>query len=134
LDRQAGVLFALAATTLIIGGIGVLNMMLDSVRERRREIGLRLAVGARRRDIVLQFFLETFTVVSLGGALGVALGIAGCLGLEALHVPDVVPVPVLSAGVVWLAVGVMGGVGLVAGVIPAWRASKVDPALTLRVE
>ena len=133
-DQQNGVMFVLAATTLIIGGIGVLNMMLDAVRERRREIGLRLAVGARRRDIVLQFFAETFTIVAFGGLLGVALGVGGCLALAALHVPDLVPVPVLTPGVVALALGVMGGVGLTAGVIPAWRASQIDPALTLRVD
>jgi putative ABC transport system permease protein len=134
LDEQRGLMFVLAATTLIVGGIGILNMMLDSVRERRREIGLRLAVGARRRDIVVQFFAETFTVVVLGGALGVGLGVGGCLLLGALDFPDIVPVPVLSARVVGLAVGTMGGVGLVAGVVPAWRAAQTDPALTLRAE
>mgnify|MGYP001822256412 CR=1 FL=1 len=63
IDQQAGMMFALSATTLIIGGIGILNMMLDSVSELRLEIGVRLAVGARRRDIVFQFFIETFTIV-----------------------------------------------------------------------
>lgn len=134
LDRQAGMMFALSAATLIIGGVGVLNMMLDSVRERRREIGLRLAVGARRRDIVAQFFIETFTIVAFGGVLGVAIGIGGCMVLASLDLPDIVPVPILTGGILALAVGVMGGVGLVAGVIPAWRASQIDPALTLRVE
>ena len=134
LDQQRGMMFVLAATTLIIGGIGVLNMMLDSVRERRREIGLRLAVGARKRDIVIQFFFETFTIVALGGGLGLALGVGGCVLLGSLDFPDVVPVPILSGSVVGLAVGVMGGVGLVAGVVPAWRAAQTDPALTLRIE
>jgi putative ABC transport system permease protein len=132
LSQQAGVMFALAATTLIIGGIGVLNMMLDSVRQRRREIGIRLAVGGRRRDILLQFFLETLTIVVFGGGLGVLLGVGGCLALAALDLPDIVPIPELSGGVVALALGVMGGVGLVAGVVPAWLASRIDPALTLR--
>lgn len=134
ITQQNGVLFALAATTLVIGGIGVLNMMLDSVRSRRREIGIRLAVGGRPRDVLLQFFLETLTIVAVGGALGVLLGIGCCLVLGALRMPDVVPVPELSFRVVALAVGVIGGVGLVAGSVPAWLASRVDPALTLRIE
>ena len=132
LSQQAGVMFALAATTLIIGGIGVLNMMLDSVRQRRREIGIRLAVGGRRRDILIQFFIETLTIVVFGGGLGVLLGVGGGLALAALDLPDIVPIPELSGGVVALALGVMGGVGLVAGVVPAWLASRIDPALTLR--
>ena len=134
LDQQDGVMFALSAATLIIGGIGVLNMMLDSVRQRRREIGIRLAVGARRRDVLLQFFLETLTIVAFGGGLGVALGVGGCLALEALALPDLIPVPELSLGVLGMALGTMGGVGLVAGLVPAWMASRIDPALTLRVE
>ena len=133
-DQIRGLLFILAAATLAIGGIGTLNMMLDAVYERRQEIGLRLAVGARRRDIVVQFFLETFAIVGLGGALGVALGVGGCLLLGSLEVPDLVPVPVLSARIVALAVAVMGSVGIVAGVVPAWRAARVDPAATLRAE
>lgn len=134
IDQQDGLMFALSATTLVIGGIGVLNMMLDSVRQRRREIGIRLAVGAKRRDILLQFFLETLTIVVFGGGLGVLLGVGGCLMLGSLDLPDIIPVPELSAGVVALAVGVMGGVGVVAGVVPAWMASRIDPALTLRAE
>jgi putative ABC transport system permease protein len=134
MDQQAGVLFALSATTLIIGGIGVLNMMLDSVRQRRREIGIRLAVGGRPRDILMQFFLETLTIVCFGGGLGVLLGVGGCMALASLDLPDLIPVPELSIGVVAMALGVMGGVGLVAGVVPAWLASKIDPALTLRTD
>ena len=134
LDQMRGVLFALAAATLVIGGIGTLNLMLDSVHERRQEIGVRLAVGARRRDVTLHFFLETLCVVALGGMLGVALGLAGCALLASLDFPDLVPVPVLSWRVVWLALGVMSLVGFGAGVVPAWRAAQVDPAVTLRME
>lgn len=129
-----GLMFILAVTTMLIGGIGILNMMLDSVYERRREIGLRLAVGARRRDIVAQFFLETFTVTALGGLAGVGLGVAGCVALAGLDVPELVPLPVLSGRIVALALAVMSGVGVAAGVIPAWRAARTDPALTLRLE
>ncbi len=134
LDQQDGMMYALSAATLVIGGIGVLNMMLDSVRTRRREIGIRLAVGARRRDVLLQFFLETLTIVAFGGGLGGAIGVGGCLALEALALPDLIPVPELTAGVLAMALGTMGGVGLIAGIVPAWMASRIDPALTLRVE
>jgi putative ABC transport system permease protein len=132
----------IAIATLVIGGIGVLSMMLDTVRERRPEIGIRLAVGATRRDILVQFFLESFAIVLFGGLLGVALGIGGCLllGSDALrgNLPadarDLIPAPVLSLDVVVLALTVMATVGVVAGVVPAWRASQVDPAETLRAE
>ena len=134
LEQTTGLLFVLAATTLLIGGIGVLNMMIDSVHERRSEIGVRLAVGARRRDVVLQFFVETLTICLLGGGLGAALGTGACLALGGLQVPDLIPVPVLDARVVGLALAVLLFVGVSAGVIPAWRASRVDPALTLRMD
>ena len=67
LDQMAGLLFILGGATLLIGGVGILTMMLDSVQERRQEIGVRLAVGARRRDILGQFLLETFVITGLGG-------------------------------------------------------------------
>ena len=134
IDQMQGVMFILAATTLMIGAIGVLSMMLDSVYERRHEIGLRLAIGARRRDIVAQFFLETLTITSLGGLAGVALGVGANLLLGSLDAPDLVPIPVLDPNIVILAIGVMGFVGLAAGVIPAWQAARVDPAHTLRME
>lgn len=127
-------LFILAATTLMIGGIGVLNMMLDSVHERRNEIGVRLAVGARRRDIVLQFFIETFTICLSGGLLGAALGIGACLALGQLQAPDLIPLPVLRPGTVALSLASLVLVGVAAGVVPAWRAARVDPAETLRMD
>jgi putative ABC transport system permease protein len=108
--------------------------MLDSVHERRSEIGVRLALGGRRRDILWQFFLETFVITSLGGVSGVLIGVLGCLGLAALDVPELVPVPVLEPGIVVVAVLVMIFAGLSAGLIPAWRAARVDPALSLRME
>jgi putative ABC transport system permease protein len=134
LDQTQGLLFILAATTLLIGGIGVLNMMLDSVHERRSEIGVRLAIGATRRDIIAQFFVETFAITSVGGLTGTALGIGGCLLMGSLDVPDLIPVPVLSWEIVLLALGILTAVGISAGVIPAWRAARVDPASTLRME
>lgn len=140
--QQNAVNVLIAITTLVIGGIGILSMMLDAVRERRPEIGIRLAVGARRRDILAQFFLETLAIVLLGGALGVALGVGGCLllGSDAFRagiapdLRDLVPAPELSAAVIVVAVSVMSAVGVTAGLVPAWRAAQVDPAETLREE
>jgi len=134
LDETRGMMFVLASAVLAIGGIGVLNMMLDSVHERRQEIGVRLAVGARRRDIVVQFFLETFTITLVGGLVGAGLGMAGTLALASLEVPDLVPVPIFSLRIVFVAIGVMLVVGLLSGVIPAWRAARIEPAETLRME
>jgi len=142
LDQQ-GVLYVLiGGTTLAIGGIGILALMLDAVRERRREIGVRLAVGGRPRDVLVQFFLESTLLFALGGALGVSLGAGGALvlGSAALRnnlapeLRDLVPIPELSLGVIALALGVMAFVAVVAGVVPAWRAMKIDPALTLRAD
>jgi putative ABC transport system permease protein len=133
-DQTTGLLLILGGATLVIGGIGILTMMLDAVQERRQEIGVRLAVGARRRDVVGQFFLETFLITGIGGALGLAIGVGGALALASLDVPDLIPVPVLRGWIVALAIGVMTGVGLAAGLVPAWRAARVDPSVTLRAE
>jgi putative ABC transport system permease protein len=126
-------LLVIASTTLLIGGIGVTNMMLVSVNERRREIGLRLAIGARRADVVVQFLVETMVVTLVGGISGVALGLLGCAGLDALP-HEMIPVPVVLPSVSLLALGVTVVVGVLAGVAPAWRAAGVDPAEALRVE
>jgi putative ABC transport system permease protein len=134
LEQQKGLLFVLAAATLVIGGIGVLNMMLDAVHERRQEIGVRLAVGARRRDVVGQFFAETLTICLLGGVTGALLGIGACALLGSLTLPELVPAPELRPGIVAVALCVLVGVGVAAGVVPAWRAARVDPAVTLRME
>jgi ABC-type antimicrobial peptide transport system permease subunit len=142
IDQQNAVNFLIAATTILIGGIGVLSMMLDSVRERRTEIGVRLAVGARRSDVLLQFFLETACLVGLGGALGVALGVA-CSWLLASPVlragippalNDLLPVPELRAATLVVAVSILTATGLLSALVPAWRAARVDPAVTLRAE
>jgi putative ABC transport system permease protein len=134
LDQTRGFLFVLAVATLGVGGIGVLSMMLDAVHERRQEIGVRLAVGARRRDVLAQFFLETLVVTGLGGLAGAALGVAGCWALGRLEVPEFVPVPILRPLMIAVALGVMSAVGILAGVLPAWRAARIDPAVTLRSE
>lgn len=134
LDQMRDLMFVIAITMLVIGGVGILNMMLDSVHERRQEIGIRLAIGARRRDVLLQFFLETFVVSFLGGGLGVVIGVGATLGLGSLEVPDLVPTPELSGTMIVVAVVVMTVIGFASGLLPAWRATRVDPALTLRME
>jgi putative ABC transport system permease protein len=142
LDQQNGLYLLIALTTLGVGGIGILALMLDSVQERRAEIGVRLALGARRRDVVLQFLWEGVAIGALGGGLGVAFGTGGALFLasDAFRggispaLRDLVPAPELSLAVVLLAVLAMGGVAVVAGLVPAWRAARVEPAETLRVE
>ena len=126
-------LVVLAITTLFIGGIGVMNMMLVSVNERQREIGLRLAVGARRRDVVGQFLAETLVITVAGGVTGITFGVLGCSVLGLLQ-GDLVPVQVIMPQVIVLALAVTVLVGITSGIGPAWRAARVDPAETLRVE
>jgi putative ABC transport system permease protein len=134
LGQTRGFLVLLAMTTLAIGGIGVLSMMLDSVHERRQEIGVRLALGARPRDVVAQIFVETLAITATGGLLGAAFGVAGCALLGRIDAPDLVPIPILSGRLVVLSLAVMAAVGVAAGIVPAWRATRIDPAVTLRME
>lgn len=134
LDQLGGLLFSLGATTLVIGGVGILTMMLDSVQQRRQEIGVRLAVGARRRDILTQFFLETFVITALGGLLGVALGLAGCAVLGSVASADLIPQPIVRWQTIAIALCVMSLVGLASGLVPARRAARIDPSVTLRAE
>jgi putative ABC transport system permease protein len=124
------VLAAIAAISLLVGGVGVSNIMLVSVRERTREIGLRKALGARQRDILSQFLTEAVLLTTLGGLIGIALGVAGAAALEAYS-----PVP---AVVTWwspvLAAGVSAAVGVFFGVVPARRAGRMDPVVALHSE
>ena len=78
--------------------------------------------------------METLTICMVGGLVGAILGVAACLALGQLQVPDLIPIPVLEARIVVVALAVLVGVGVTAGVVPAWRASRVDPALTLRMD
>ncbi len=123
-------LAAVAGISLLIGGIGIMNIMLVSVTERTREIGLRMAVGARGRDILAQFLIEAVTLSLIGGAIGVALGAAATWGVGAFAGWQVS----MSPGSVLLAVGFSGFVGVFFGFYPARRASKLLPIQALRYE
>ena len=123
-------LATVAGISLVIGGIGIMNIMLVSVTERTREIGLRMAVGARGRDILAQFLIEAITLSLAGGALGVVLGAAATWVIGSLADWQVS----LSAGAVLLAVGFSGLVGIFFGYYPARRASQMLPIAALRHE
>jgi putative ABC transport system permease protein len=123
---------ALGAISLIVGGIGIMNIMLVSVTERTREIGLRKAVGARQRDILLQFLTEAILITMLGGVLGTGAGIALASTINVLSGGAVRAAVGLDT--VLLAVGVSAAVGLFFGLYPAWRAARLDPIVALRAE
>jgi putative ABC transport system permease protein len=123
-------LAAVAGVSLLVGGIGIMNIMLVSVTERTREIGLRLAVGARQRDILAQFLIEATTLATIGGAVGIALGIGSALTIARIAGwPSVV-----SIETILIAVGVSGMIGIFFGFYPARQAARLDPIEALRRE
>jgi putative ABC transport system permease protein len=132
-DSLFGVIYIIAVVvpgiSLVVGGIVVMNIMLVSVTERTKEIGIRKALGARRNDILKQFLVEAVVLAAIGGATGV--GIAWLLGriVTAMLIPTY-----LSVGAVIIAVSVSGGIGILAGLFPAWKASKLDPIEALRAD
>jgi putative ABC transport system permease protein len=123
-------LTVIASISLMVGGIGIMNIMLVAVSERTREIGLRLAVGARRRDILMQFLVEAVVLSGTGGLIGIAVGVSAANILAKInHWPVMI-----SPGAVLLALGFSAGVGIFFGFYPAVRAARLNPIESLRRE
>jgi len=123
-------LAAVASVSLIVGGIGIMNIMLVSVTERTREIGLRMAIGARGKDILLQFLIEAITLSLIGGAIGVALGLSGSIMIAELGGWPAI----IQINSVFLAFGFAAAVGVFFGFYPARKAARLDPIEALRYE
>ncbi|HTY82029.1 MAG TPA: FtsX-like permease family protein, partial [Dehalococcoidales bacterium] len=121
---------AVAAISLLVGGIGVMNIMLVSVLERTREIGIRKALGARERDIWIQFLIEAALLCFAGGIIGVFFGLGTSMALDHFKVYTTLITP----DIVFMAVGVAVGIGLFFGFYPAWNASRLNPIEALRSE
>jgi putative ABC transport system permease protein len=129
-DGIAATMVLIASIALLVGGVGVMNIMLVSVTERTREIGLRKALGAVRQDILIQFLIEAASLALLGGAIGVTIGVGIALLVRNVS-------PLATATPLWsiaLGLAVSMSVGLVFGIFPAWRAAKLDPIEALRYE
>ena len=131
LDTLSSVLAGIAAISLLVGGIGIMNIMLVTVRERTKEIGIRKAVGATRRDILVQFIVESTMLSLIGGGIGILIAFIGGLiiGWFIPHIP-----PVVTPWAVVLATAFSAGVGIFFGVYPAYRAAQQDTITALRYE
>ena len=125
------VLYSIAGISLVVGGIGIMNIMLVSVTERTREIGVRMAVGARRGDILTQFLIEASVISVLGGGLGILCGYAFTDILESLT--QLLETYTTSTSIAW-ALGMAIIIGILSGLYPAVRASRLDPVEALRYE
>jgi putative ABC transport system permease protein len=123
-------LSAVAAVSLLVGGIGIMNIMLVSVTERTREIGIRLAIGALEREVLMQFLVEAVVLSSSGGLFGIVVGLLACLGLK-----DILRVPfVFNPGIVIISFLFSAAVGVIFGYFPALKAASLDPIEALRHE
>jgi putative ABC transport system permease protein len=129
-ETMTALLAGIAGVSLLVGGIGIMNIMLVSVTERTREIGIRMAVGARGRDILLQFLIEAVTLSSIGGLLGIALGVGGAQLLKILKNWATL----VSPDSVVLSFIFSAAVGIFFGFYPARKASQLDPIEALRYE
>ena len=129
---------ATASISLLVGGIGIMNMMLTNVTERIREIGLRKALGARASDITKQFLCESILICIMGGVIGIALGYAGAWGLAGsfsrMITIDTGITPIITPTIVMVTSGICIGIGLIFGYWPARRASKLNPVESLRYQ
>jgi putative ABC transport system permease protein len=126
---------AIAGISLVVGGIGIMNIMLVSVAERTREIGILKAIGAKRRDIMLQFVVESLMVTIAGGLMGIGVGVLAAQIVDGQSFNDSDPVQtVVTPASVLIAFGVSGLIGLFFGVYPAFTASRLDPVIALRSE
>jgi len=123
-------LAAIASVSLLVGGIGIMNIMLVSVTERTREIGLRMAVGARRRDVLSQFLVEAVSLSLIGGLIGIGLGLAGAYGISYAAEWNLL----IQPDAILVAFGFAGAVGIFFGFYPARKASRLDPIEALRYE
>jgi putative ABC transport system permease protein len=127
---MTALLGAVAAVSLLVGGIGIMNIMLVSVTERTREIGIRLAIGALEREVLMQFLVEAVVLAALGGIIGLVLAAGACIGLS-----ELMDLPYLfDPGINLLAFVFSAGIGIVFGYFPARRAAQLDPIDTLRHE
>ena len=130
-----GLTMGVVGISLIVGGIGIMNIMLVSVSERTREIGIRKALGAKNRVILLQFLIEAMALGLMGGLLGLGLGmLMGRLAYEVVHIWMDFPQVYTPLWAIVLAFGFSTMVGLVSGLYPAWKAAQLDPIEALRYE
>ncbi len=126
---------AVAGISLLVGGIGIMNIMLVSVTERTREIGIRKAIGAKRRDIMVQFLIESIVVSVVGGGIGIAIGGGGASMLDGISFgPGPKLMTIVGLDAILLAFGVSAAIGLFFGVYPAIRAARLNPIEALRYE